>query len=99
MRSAAAAALNRGCAASPVYITLPAGEEICTPQVIGGLTKGIRSLGLPVVSIAAYDIGALEDAVVHPERHEDLIVRVWGYNARFIDLDYALQQHVMKRIL
>ena len=29
----------------------------------------------------------LEDALVHPESHENLVVRVGGFTARFIDLD------------
>jgi formate C-acetyltransferase len=41
----------------------------------------------------------LEDALLHPEKHEDLVVRVWGFNARFIDLDEGLKRHVMSRIL
>ena len=41
----------------------------------------------------------LEDARVHPEAHRDLIVRVWGFNARFIDLDADLQDHIIGRIL
>ena len=41
----------------------------------------------------------LEDALLHPDKHEDLVVRVWGFNARFIDLDEGLKRHVMSRIL
>lgn len=99
LRSASKAPLHRGCAASPVYITLPGGKGLCTPEVINRLTTGIRELNLPVVSIAAYDRETLEDAALHPEKHQDLIVRVWGYNARFVDLDSSLQQHIINRIL
>ena len=31
----------------------------------------------------------LKDALIHPEKHMDLIVRVWGFSAYFNDLpDY-----------
>ena len=39
----------------------------------------------------------LEDALVHPERHENLVVRVGGFTARFIDLDKKTQQDVLTR--
>lgn len=32
------------------------------------------------------DSDTLKDAMVHPERHKDLIVRVWGFSAYFNDL-------------
>lgn len=99
LRSAARADLARGCAASPVYISLPAGGAGKTSEVIGDLIDGIRNLKLPLVSIVIYDRMILEDAMIHPETHEDLIVRVWGYNARFVDLDEPLQRHIINRIL
>ena len=33
------------------------------------------------------------------DRIRDLIVRVWGFNARFVDLDANLQDHIIGRIL
>lgn len=99
LRSAARADLARGCAASPVYIALPVGNAGKSSEVIGDLIDGIQSLKLPLVSIVLYDRNILEDAIIHPELHEDLVVRVWGYNARFIDLDEPLQHHIMNRIL
>ena len=39
----------------------------------------------------------LEDALVHPESHENLVVRVGGFTARFIDLDKKTQQDVLTR--
>jgi len=39
----------------------------------------------------------LRDAVAHPERHKDLIVRVAGYSAYFIDLAPGLQQDIIAR--
>lgn len=40
---------------------------------------------------------ALLDAQVHPERHERLIVRIWGWSAYFVELDRAFQDHVIRR--
>ena len=39
----------------------------------------------------------LEDALVHPENHENLVVRGGGFTARFIDLDKKTQQDVLTR--
>lgn len=99
LRSASKADLARGCAASPVYITLPAGNQAEAPGIVGALIDGAHNLGLPLISYTYYDRKVLEDAMLHPDRHEDLIVRVWGFNARFIDLDTSLQLHIINRIL
>ncbi len=37
------------------------------------------------------------DAQVHPERHGDLIIRVGGYSARFIEVDEATQREIIRR--
>jgi pyruvate-formate lyase len=43
--------------------------------------------------------GEMEDALIHPEKHADLIVRVGGFSARFIDLDRFTQADVLSRTL
>ena len=43
------------------------------------------------------DAGELKDAMANPERHRDLIVRVAGYSAYFIDLAPGLQQDIIAR--
>ena len=39
----------------------------------------------------------LEDAKIHPLQHRDLIVRVAGYSAYFIELDPFVQDEVIAR--
>jgi len=39
----------------------------------------------------------LEDALIHPEKHKNLIVRVGGYSDYFVNLSPELQQNVIKR--
>ena len=39
----------------------------------------------------------LLDAQVHPELHRNLIVRVAGYSAYFIELDRGVQDEIIKR--
>ena len=99
IQSAAKADLRRGCASSPLYLVLPRGLGSVDAGLIRRMMKICGEVGLPVVSISIYDRSVLEDALLHPERHKDLVVRVWGFNARFIDLDEGLKRHVMSRIL
>ena len=45
------------------------------------------------------DKGAPEDAMVHPEKYPDLIVRVAGYSAVFVNLDRSVQEELLSRTL
>ena len=39
----------------------------------------------------------LLDARKHPEKYPNLIVRVWGWSGRFVELDRVYQDHVIRR--
>lgn len=39
----------------------------------------------------------LEQALLHPERYQNLIVRIGGFSARFVELDSLLQQELIAR--
>ena len=99
LQSAAKGNLWRGCAASPVYLTLPRLMDTDYTQVISALLEGSVALRLPIVNLSIVNVEELEDARIHPEKHRDLIVRVWGYNAYFVDLDDELQLHIINRTL
>lgn len=43
--------------------------------------------------------GVLEDAVKHPENYKDLIVRVSGFSAVFVNLEADIQQELISRVL
>ena len=49
--------------------------------------------------VTVADPGELEDAVKHPENHGDLIVRVAGYSAVFVNLGQDVQQELLSREL
>ncbi|MBI5482022.1 MAG: hypothetical protein HY906_24415 [Deltaproteobacteria bacterium] len=40
----------------------------------------------------------LQDAIDNPDRHRDLLVRVAGFCAYFVDLDVALQKEIVSRL-
>lgn len=49
--------------------------------------------------VSVVDPGELEDALVHPELHQNLLVRVGGFSARFVALAPDVQQEVLARTL
>ena len=42
--------------------------------------------------------GTLKDAMIHPENHRDLVVRVATYAAYFIELGSDLQNDIIRRM-
>tara|TARA_B100000609_G_scaffold195746_1_gene190162 strand:- start:471 stop:656 length:186 start_codon:yes stop_codon:yes gene_type:complete len=44
-----------------------------------------------------FDSIKLEDAQKHPEHHRDLVVRIAGLNARFIELSANEQAEIISR--
>lgn len=54
-------------------------------------------LGNQQLQLNVLDVAQLEDAVKHPERHRNLIVRVWGWSGYFCELAPEYQQHVINR--
>jgi formate C-acetyltransferase len=49
------------------------------------------------VQIASLNAATLRDAQLHPERHGDLVVRIAGFNARFVDLAPVEQEELIQR--
>ena len=49
--------------------------------------------------VTVVDHGILEDAMEHPEKYPDLIVRVAGYSAIFVNLDRDVQEELLSRVL
>jgi pyruvate-formate lyase len=49
------------------------------------------------LQIASLDIDVLSDAISHPQRYGDLLVRVAGFNTRFVDLSRIEQEELMRR--
>lgn len=47
--------------------------------------------------VTVVDKSTLEDAVVHPEKYPNLIVRVSGFSAVFVNLTPEVQQELLSR--
>lgn len=102
MLSAAKAPLKRAFGVAPVHISLPrnaAREDASSLQMLKNLSVAAEKLGLNMLDISIYDAEMMRKAQQDPEHHADLIVRVWGYSARFVDLSDEMQEHVIARIL
>lgn len=56
-------------------------------------------MGGQQLNVNCFSKGDLEKAVEHPEDYRNLIVRVSGYSARFIDLNKVTQEQIMQRTL
>ncbi|MCE5326368.1 MAG: hypothetical protein LLG01_08110 [Planctomycetaceae bacterium] len=65
--------------------------------LVKSLLKASLKMGATVMNTAIYDIETLKAAKAHPENYADLIVRVWGYSARFVGLSAEMQDHIIAR--
>jgi pyruvate-formate lyase len=54
--------------------------------------------GGPQAMITVINRGDLEDALVEPEKHHDLFVRIGGFSARYIDLPRDVQLEILSRV-
>ena len=67
--------------------------------VIKSLFKTYFAKGGCHLMVTVVDKGVLEDAVEHPENYPDLIARVSGFSAVFVDLSPNIQQELLSRVL
>lgn len=68
-------------------------------QVIKSLFQTYFRKGGCHLMVTVVDKGVLEDAVAYPEKYPDLIVRVSGFSAVFVDLSPNIQQELLSRVL
>ena len=54
-------------------------------------------LGIQHIQFNVVDRATLLDAQAHPENHRDLVVRVAGYSAMFVELAKAIQDDIINR--
>ena len=68
-------------------------------DLIKSLFKTYFARGGCHLMVTVVDKGELEDAMVHPEKYPDLIVRVAGFSAVFVNLDRHIQEELLSRVL
>ncbi len=69
------------------------------PDVVRDLIDTAFDMGILSLNISVMDRGEMEDAMIHPELHQNLFVRVGGFSARFVNLDSGTQADMLSRAL
>ncbi|MGC9347120.1 MAG: pyruvate formate lyase family protein [Anaerolineae bacterium] len=80
-------------------LTLPAAQWR-RPEMQSALLSLVETFfagGGQELQVAVLDPDTLRDAQVHPERYADLLVRVAGFNARFVELAPVEQEEMTRR--
>ena len=68
-------------------------------DIIKVLIKTYFKKGGCQLMVTVVDKGILEDAVIHPELYPNLIVRVSGFSAIFVNLGADIQKELLSRVL
>lgn len=77
-------------------LTLPAGRQ-AAPPVLRALGEAFFRDGGQELQVSVLDAGRLRAAQQHPDQHGDLVVRVAGLNARFVELSRVEQDELIRR--
>lgn len=64
---------------------------------VADLVKAFIDMGGHQLQLNAVNSEMLKAAREHPEEHRQLVVRIWGWSAYFVELDREYQEHVLRR--
>jgi formate C-acetyltransferase len=64
---------------------------------LGALLKTSFDYGSKHLQFNVVDRATLMDAQEHPEHYRDLVVRVAGYSAFFVELERNIQEDIIRR--
>ncbi|MGN1346238.1 MAG: pyruvate formate lyase family protein [Eubacteriales bacterium] len=94
LKSAAKLPQNLADGISVLNLTL---SKSFVGDALRALVDAYFAMGGIQVQVTCTSIEELKDAMEHPDRHRDLIVRVGGYSDYFVNLSPALRQTVLDR--
>jgi formate C-acetyltransferase len=63
------------------------------------LVRAFVQTGCQQMQLNTLRAETLREAQEHPELHQNLIVRVWGWSGYFCELSPEYQEHVIRRCL
>ncbi|MBQ9783940.1 MAG: pyruvate formate-lyase [Clostridia bacterium] len=91
--------LSRNMNGGPLTLEFAAGifnspESI---QKVAALIKYFVERGGHQLQLNAVNLDAMKEAQQNPEAYRQLVVRIWGWSAYFVELDKDFQDHVMAR--
>ncbi len=88
-------AMNGGPLTLEFAASMFADEE--SVEKIARFVKAYIDMGGHQLQLNAVNTEKLLDAQAHPEKHRQLVVRIWGWSAYFVELDEQYQNHVLSR--
>lgn len=98
------AVLNSASVIDPITVAthsmnlqLPAAKM--TVERMSAIIKATQKLSMKHIQINCVDAETLRDAQKHPERHQDLVVRVVGFSAKFVSLSPQWQDEFINRVI
>jgi len=68
------------------------------PAILVSLIRGYFRKGGIQVQFNMIDTEILRDAQAHPERYQDLVIRISGYSVTFVDLSDTAQNEIVQRM-
>lgn len=87
--------INSGALNVRIQPRMVAGEEGLSR--LASLLRAYFDMGGLQIQISLADTEELRDAQAHPEAHRDLMVRITGYSAVFIDMCRSAQDEIIRR--
>jgi formate C-acetyltransferase len=66
-------------------------------EKLGGLIRAFMQLDGKALQFNVVDAATLRAAQTSPEAYSDLLVRVWGFSAYFVELSQDFQEHIINR--
>ena len=66
-------------------------------EKVGLLVKNFIDRGGHQLQLNTVNLDKMIDAQKHPENYRQLVVRIWGWSAYFVELDKEYQDHVIAR--
>jgi len=95
LQSASFAAQHLAACGSPFALTLS--ETEAEPEIITQLVQAYFEVRGFHLHINIADSEILRETILHPEEHEDVMVRVSGFSARFVTLEKKWQEALVER--
>ena len=90
---------RRICNGGPLTLEL-SDSVFRNPEAVHQVALLIRLFawtGCQQLQINTLNVETLKDARQHPERHKNLVVRVWGWSGYFCELDEIYQEQIIRR--
>ena len=95
INSAAALDLTKCAANSVANVILPAGKM--TAETLDQFERAVAASKIGLLQLHCISQEELLDARKHPEKHQDLVVRVCGFSAKFVALSTEWQDEFIGR--